>query len=331
MLQTENGQRFLQYGYSFGAAIVIFGAMVKVLHLWGIWGNIIFGTGMAIECVVFVLYGFDRPPQVSQSTGNSSIVLADDSSGVPAQIVLHGAGTGQPVHVGGNAGQSTQSQPTVATSSSASTAQQSIHVSESGNAGDIASVSDNVNKFAEATEALSKISESLHQRQPTQPQPIGATSSAPIVEQTQPTQSSTRIPEGDYIGQIASVSDNVHKFAEATETLTRISESLQQSYQHIIDNSQNISENSLGYVQQMEALNRNISGLNTIYEIQLKGISGQLDTIEQINQGLARIKSMYSESIPDSSVIKQETEKMAEQIRELNQIYGRMIEAMTNK
>ena len=39
---------------------------------------------------------------------------------------------------------------------------------------------------------------------------------------------------------------------------------------------------------------------------------------------------MYSESIPDSSVIKQETEKMAEQIRELNQIYGRMIQAMTN-
>ena len=63
ILQTDNGQRFLQYAYSFGAAIVIFGAMVKVLHWWGIWGNIIFGTGMAIECVVFILYGLDRPPK----------------------------------------------------------------------------------------------------------------------------------------------------------------------------------------------------------------------------------------------------------------------------
>ncbi|HBC37703.1 MAG TPA: hypothetical protein DC016_02325, partial [Porphyromonadaceae bacterium] len=62
-LQTDNGQRFLQYAYSFGAAIVIFGAMVKVLHWWGIWGNIIFGTGMAIECIVFILYGLDRPPK----------------------------------------------------------------------------------------------------------------------------------------------------------------------------------------------------------------------------------------------------------------------------
>ena len=62
-LQTDTGQRLLQYGYSFGAAIVIFGAMVKVLHLWGIWGNIIFGTGMAIEVVVFILYGLDQPPK----------------------------------------------------------------------------------------------------------------------------------------------------------------------------------------------------------------------------------------------------------------------------
>ena len=65
-LQTDVGQRFLQYAYSFGAAIVIFGAMVKVLHWWGIWGNIIFGTGMVIECIVFILYGLDRPEATPQ-------------------------------------------------------------------------------------------------------------------------------------------------------------------------------------------------------------------------------------------------------------------------
>lgn len=268
-LQTDDGQRFLQYGYSFGAAIVIFGAMVKVLQWWGVWGNIIFGVGMAIECLVFILYGLDRPPQASQPASGSSVVLADDNSGAPAQIVLHGANATQPIHLGG-AGQTAQSQPIIANSVSTPGSQQ------------------------------------------TQQPPV-------------------QVSESDHVGQIASVSDNVQKFAEATETLTKISESLQQSYRHIIDNSQNISQNSLGYVQQMEALNRNISGLNTIYEIQLKGISGQLDTIEQINNGLNRIKLMYGESIPDSSVIKLETEKMADQIRELNLIYGRMIQAMTTK
>ena len=162
-LQTGNGQRFLQYAYSFGAAIVIFGAMVKVLHWWGIWGNIIFGTGMAIECIVFILYGLDRPP-----------------------------------------------------------------------------------KEAPAFHAVQR-SENLP------PLPV---------------------TPGDPADQLAPVPDNVMKFAQATEKLIRISESLQESYRHI-------SQNSMGYVQQMESLNR-------------------------------------------------ETEKMTRQIEELNQIYGRMIQAMTN-
>ncbi|WP_418895407.1 gliding motility protein GldL [Limibacterium fermenti] len=83
------------------------------------------------------------------------------------------------------------------------------------------------------------------------------------------------------------------------------------------------------YSQQMEALNRNIAGLNTIYEIQLKSISGQIDTIEHINSGLNRIKHLYDDSVPDSAVFRQETEKMTAQLKELNQVYARLIEAMT--
>ncbi|HMM17473.1 MAG TPA: gliding motility protein GldL, partial [Petrimonas sp.] len=65
-------------------------------------------------------------------------------------------------------------------------------------------------------------------------------------------------------------------------------------------------------------------------EIQLKSISGQLDTLDHINRGLIRIKEMYEGSVPDSSVFHGETEKMTRQIQELNQIYGRLIQAMTN-
>ncbi len=187
-LQTDNGQRFLQYAYSFGAAIVIFGAMVKVLHWWGIWGNIIFGTGMAIECIVFILYGLDRPPKA-----------------VPAE------------------------------------------------------------------------------------------KEAPAIQAAQDLPVTSRYPKE----QPGEVSENVMKFEQE-------------------------------YVQQMKALNRNISGLNTIYEIHLKGISGQLDTLDQINKGLIRIKEMYEGSVPDSSIFSRETEKMTRQIQELNQIYGRLIHAMTN-
>lgn len=241
-LQTDSGQRLLQYGYSFGAAIVILGAMVKVLHLWGIWGNIIFGTGMAVEVVVFILYGLDRPPKGYKWENVFPVLDSED----PADRPTFGGG-------GGYASAAPQSRP----------------------------------------------------------------------------RNTESYQVGGSVDQLSAVSDNVAKFAHAVDTLTSISESLQESYKHIIDNSQNISQNSLGYVQQMEALNRNISGLNTIYEIQLRGISGQIDTLEQINSGLANIKDMYSGSLPDSSTFRDETEKMTRQIQELNQIYGRLIQAMT--
>ena len=83
------------------------------------------------------------------------------------------------------------------------------------------------------------------------------------------------------------------------------------------------------YGKKMESLNRTLSGLNALYEVQLKSISGQIDTIEQINRGLQRLKNTYSDTLPDGTVIGRETERMAAQLRELNDAYARMLQAMT--
>ena len=90
-----------------------------------------------------------------------------------------------------------------------------------------------------------------------------------------------------------------------------------------------LSSSTEEYNQQMENLNRTLTGLNSIYEVQLKSISSQLGTIEQINQGLNRLRTVYSDALPDGTSIKEETEKMADQLKELNEVYGRMLHAMT--
>lgn len=60
--------------------------------------------------------------------------------------------------------------------------------------------------------------------------------------------------------------------------------------------------------EEMENLNRTLTGICKVYEMQLKGASAQIGTIDQINE---------------------QSRRMAEQIGELNKIYARMIEAMT--
>lgn len=132
-----------------------------------------------------------------------------------------------------------------------------------------------------------------------------------------------------YAEQLSKASENMEKFAEITNSLAKVSDTLLNSFKSISENSEGLGDNTQGYITQMQALNRNLTGLNTIYEVQLKGVSGQIHTIEEINAGLDRIKNLYQGSLVDSSIFKNETEKMAQQLSELNRVYARLLQAMT--
>lgn len=86
------------------------------------------------------------------------------------------------------------------------------------------------------------------------------------------------------------------------EELKRLTETLQK----VSDQSQRLTTDS----EEMENLNRTLTGICKVYEMQLKSASSQIGTIDEINE---------------------QTRKMASQIAELNKIYARMIEAMTAK
>ena len=58
-MDTVAGQTFLNYAYSWGASIVILGALFKLTHLPG--ANIMLFIGMGTEVFVFFISAFDRP------------------------------------------------------------------------------------------------------------------------------------------------------------------------------------------------------------------------------------------------------------------------------
>ena len=84
------------------------------------------------------------------------------------------------------------------------------------------------------------------------------------------------------------------------EELKRLTETLQK----VSEQSVRLTRDS----EEMENLNRTLTGICKVYEMQLKGASQQIGTIDQIND---------------------QSRKMAQQIEQLNSIYARMIEAMT--
>lgn len=58
-MDTVAGQTFLNYAYSWGASIVILGALFKLTHLPG--ANVMLFIGMGTEVFVFFISAFDRP------------------------------------------------------------------------------------------------------------------------------------------------------------------------------------------------------------------------------------------------------------------------------
>lgn len=109
-----------------------------------------------------------------------------------------------------------------------------------------------------------------------------------------PTPTNTHTPQILTTGEMQEVTDNyVEELKALTETLQKVSEQ-----------SQRLTRDS----EEMENLNRTLTGISKVYEMQLKSASSQIGTIDEINS---------------------QTRKLAEQITELNKIYTRMIEAMT--
>lgn len=319
-MDSKPGQTFLNYAYSWGASVVILGTLFKLTHLKG--ANLMLFIGMGTEVVVFFLSAFDRPFQTkneeaqaaaegrpiagsayaggvvggsgealagpaeqAETTGHEATASggAAASQGGGGNVVIGGGGTsgsGTTVIGGGSGGGGTIIIGGGATGGGTQTAEQSATpASEQG--GDTTTPSSQT-PFTPSAGLQAAASQ----------QGIGGGSLLDIIrlaneEMLQRAQASLT-PEMEEASK-----KYVEKLQQLTTTLERVE---QQSARLTTDS------------EEMTNLNRTLTGINTVYELQLKSISQQVGTIDSINE---------------------QTRRMAAQIEELNGVYARMIKALT--
>lgn len=256
-MDSVPGQTFLNYAYSWGASIVIFGTLCKLTHLPG--ANFWLFLGMGTEVFVFFISAFDRPFDKTADGRDLPTHVEDaeeDEDGAeatdhvtmqaPQAVIIGGSGV---IHAGGD-----------------------VAVGQPGGA---------ANQPAAAADGL----------QPSGSVQIVGGSAAGVVGQSVVTPVVTGTAENEEMVQAQS--DYVAELKRLVETLGKVNEQ-----------SSRLATDSL----EMENLNRTLTGISRVYEMQLKSASQQISTIDQINE---------------------QSKKMAQQIEQLNQIYSRMIEAMT--
>ena len=227
-MDTVQGQTFLNYAYSWGAAIVILGALFKLTYLPG--ANVALFLGMGTEVLVFFISAFDRPFDKTA-----------DGREMPTRVTPEFLATGK------------------------------VSYSKVEENAPVANV-EPVAADEPATVTPVTVASAAVQTQANYVPQMSAEEAAKLNE-----------AQGNYVEELKKLVETLSKVNEQSERLTRDSE-------------------------EMENLNRTLTGISRVYEMQLKGASKQIGTIDQINE---------------------QTTKMAQQIEQLNKIYTRMIQAMT--
>ena len=283
-MDSVPGQTFLNYAYSWGASIVILGTLFKLTHLPG--ANFFLFLGMGTEVFVFFLSAFDRP--FDKTTDGMEL---DVHAGAASSEQVGHAG-GSTVIIGGGAPASGGSVP--ASGASAPVSSDSAPVVSGGAPvgggtviiGGGAPASGSVSFGGGApvvdSEAIAAVSSSVISVSGGGPVSGGGTSAPSALPQMTP---ELEEATANYVEELKRLTEMLSRVSEQTDKLAHDSE-------------------------EMENLNRTLTGICKVYELQLKSASSQIGTIDDINE---------------------QTRKMAAQIADLNKIYARMIEAMTAK
>lgn len=280
-MDTVDGQTFLNYTYSWGASIVILGALFKLTHLPG--ANIMLFVGMGTEVFVFFISAFDRPFDKTADGRDIPTHMTEEylASG---QFSYNKEGQNAAVEDGVNAPVQTpepaQSQSAVSVppqSSPLYTASSQSMLQPQATVRAQAEPQPQAEAQSQAPTTKSKPQEVPAQPLSSQPQPHF------VPQMSEEEAKALNEAQGNYVEELKALVETLKKVNEQSERLTRDSE-------------------------EMENLNRTLTGISKVYEMQLKGASQQIGTIDQIND---------------------QTRKMAQQIEQLNQIYARMIQAMT--
>ncbi|MCR4957738.1 MAG: gliding motility protein GldL [Prevotella sp.] len=294
-LDSVPGQTFMNYAYSWGASIVILGALFKLTHLPG--ANTMLFLGMGTEVLVFFIAGFDRPFDKTEEGKElpTHVVDVENPEGTTEGTAAPAVASGGTIIIGG--GGSAEGAGGEGCSVEGEGAGSGIAggggvISGGGFIGGGGYVGGGYGGGAVAGEG-DAAAEGIT---------VGEGGSAIPV--------SGGIISGGIIGGVAAQQQpelpdiDPAEMEEATQNYVEQLKSLTETLKKVSEQSERLTRDS----EEMENLNRTLTGICKVYEMQLKGASQQIGTIDQINE---------------------QSRRMADQIAELNKIYTRMIEAMT--
>ena len=134
-----------------------------------------------------------------------------------------------------------------------------------------------------------------------------------------------------YMNSINYATESLGKLTESYKTTTKVVEDTGSTYKIISDSLAVMESGGKSYQQQLETLNKNLSALNAVYELQKKGADGHLKESESLYKGLQDLVRDLTDSAGDTKKYREQITKLNDNLTALNNVYGNMLAAMNVK
>lgn len=267
--KTPKGQVVLNFLFSFFAAVVIFAAMMKILHWNG--ADIAIMVGLIAEAVVFLVMAFLVPPPEEPHWQRYFPDINKhpdlDPNFKPTPLTLGSANTGNP----------------------ALTKLEDMLREADITPANLGRLGENFKKFGGTVDKMADITD--------------------VVAAT-----------GDYTAK-------TKEAANALSTMKDAYLGAANSIQHF----NHAAEGTKQFHEQVQVLTKNLSSLNTIYELELQDTNNHLKAMNKFYSNLTQASEAMQGSVDDAKKAQEQIAVLANNLGRLNNIYGNMLSAMQGR
>jgi gliding motility-associated protein GldL len=293
IVQSSGWKNFISKLYGLGASVVIVGALFKIQH-WPLAGTML-TIGLLTEAVIFFFSAFEPLHEEIDWS-----LVYPELSGIPEDetgeiSAHHGKFSGSVSGGGGGGG------------------------GYGGGSGAVA-----LAKFDEMLEKA-EISPDLFMK-------LGA-GMKKLSESTanMNVMGDISAASSKYMNTVNTANDSLGKLADSYQTTAKIINETGSTYRNMADSLSVIEVGGKSYQQQLETLNKNLSALNAVYELQRKGADDHIKESETLYKGIQGLMKDLSESAGDAKKYREQITKLNDNLAALNNVYGNMLAAMNVK
>ncbi|MCQ2328307.1 MAG: gliding motility protein GldL [Paludibacteraceae bacterium] len=286
---SYKGKNVVNIVYSLGASVVIIGALFKIMHFPG--AGPVLMCGMITEAILFMI-GVLESPHEEFHWGNVFPQLIEYGS-PDERVARSKEQLGMAPQVGGNAGEAPKAGVSPLSDAELNALKGSLN--------DLAKTAGQLSELGKLATSTNKLGEKMD-----------------------------------------AASEAAAKYAESANALGDKAASLNAAYTTIATDLQQVATGTKAYEKEVGAMGQKLASLNSVYELQLAAVQGQVEAykaqanaiaaatknVEAVGADFQKMQTLAAESLKSQEAYDAAQKKLAQQVADLNKIYGNMLNAL---